>query len=81
MSLLPRRSITAALAIAAVGLAGAAPTTFARQGADDPPSHDIGDDHGGRKVRANRADDRGRQHRHGGAHHRRGGHDDGPNHR
>jgi hypothetical protein len=77
MSLLPRRTVPAVLAIASLGLAGAAPGALARRGADDP----AGDDHGARHgvhhhgVKAQRADDRRRGGRHG------GGLDDGPNHR
>ena len=77
MSFRPRHTFPAALAIAALGLAGAAPGALARHGADDR----AGDDHGAhhrvhhRGAKTHRADDR----RHG-AHHRRG-HDDGPNHR
>jgi hypothetical protein len=79
--MLPRRTIPAALAIAALGLAGAAPGALARHGADDPAGHDRGAHHG---VQAHRAgDDRAarKHHRHHrGHHHHRGGHDDGPNH-
>ena len=78
----PARRIATGATIAIVALAGAAaPAAFARHGADDPVSHDRGDDHGGaRHARAARhgADDRGFHH---GRHHRRHGADDGPNHR
>jgi hypothetical protein len=80
-----RRTIPAALAIGALGLAGAAPGALARHGADDPAGHDRGAHHG---AAARGADDhgrgRGRHHRHherGHHHHRHGGADDGPNHR
>jgi hypothetical protein len=77
-----RRTIPAALAIAALGLAGAAPGALARHGADDPAGHVRGADHG------TRADDHGgartarkhHRHHHRGQDHQRGGHDDGPNH-
>jgi hypothetical protein len=77
-----RRTIPAALAIAALGLAGAAPGALARHGADDPAGHDRGVHH---SSSSHRSDDRGgarkhRRHHHSGAHHRRGGADDGPNH-
>jgi hypothetical protein len=82
MSTHPTRRIATGATIAIVALAGAAaPAAFARHGADDPVSHDRGDDHGGaRHARAARhgADDRGRHH---GRHHHRHGADDGPNHR
>jgi hypothetical protein len=72
-----RRTIPAALAIAALGLAGAAPGALARHGADDPAGHVRGADH------STRADDHARKHprhHHRGQDHHRGGHDDGPNH-
>jgi hypothetical protein len=77
MSLLPRRTVPAALAIAALGLAGAAPGALARHGADDPAGDDHGAHHGihHHGVKAQRADD----HRQGSGH--RGGLDDGPSHR
>ena len=82
MSSHPARRIATGATIAIVALAGAAaPAAFARHGADDPVSHDRGDDHGGaRHARAARhaGDDRGR---HLGRHHHRHGADDGPNHR
>jgi hypothetical protein len=83
MSPLYRRTIPAALAIAALGLAGAAPGVMARHGADDPPGHDANDDRGHhRVVHVHRADDRRHSHHghHRDGHHRHGGHDDGPNH-
>jgi Spy/CpxP family protein refolding chaperone len=81
--LTPRRTVPAALAITALGLAAAAPSTFARHGADDPAGHDRGTHHSA-TVRG--ADDRGGarhrgRHHHRGERHHRGGHDDGPNHR
>ena len=91
MSSHPARRLATGATIAVVALAGAAaPAAFARHGADDPVSHDRGDDHGGarharaadaRHARAaddRRGDDRGRHH---GRHHHRHGADDGPNHR
>ena len=83
MSSHPARRLATGATIAIVALAGAAaPAAFARHGADDPVSHDRGDDHGGaRHARAaddRRGDDRGRHH---GRHHHRHGADDGPNHR
>jgi hypothetical protein len=81
----PRTLLTLA-ATAALAVGVAAPTAFARHGADDPVGHDAGDDHGGkthsgskhRRVSAREiekrhgADDRAGHHRHGA--------DDGPNH-
>jgi hypothetical protein len=69
-----RRTIPTALTLAALGLAAATPGAVARHGADDPVGHER---HAGHGVhhKARGADDR----RRGG--HRRGGHDDGPNHR
>jgi hypothetical protein len=68
------RSVAVLAATAALGVGGLAPVALARHGADDPASHDRGDDHGGR-VRARvsrhgaddpaehaRGDDRGRRH-------------------
>jgi hypothetical protein len=80
MSSHPARRLATGATIAIVALAGAAaPAAFARHGADDPVSHDRGDDHGGARH-ARTADDRGRHHsRH--HHHHRHGADDGPNHR
>jgi hypothetical protein len=83
MSSHPARRLATGATIALVALGGAAaPAAFARHGADDPVSHDRGDDHGGaRHARAAddpRGDDRGRHHR---RHHHRHGADDGPNHR
>jgi hypothetical protein len=76
MSPMPRRIFPAALAIAALGLAGAAPGALARHGADDPAGHHAGEHHRTHHgTHARGADDR----RNGGRH--RGGHDDGPNHR
>jgi hypothetical protein len=85
-----RRILTlGAVAAMAVG-GGVAPTAFARHGADDPPGHDAGDDHGGQRVKPRAhtsrhgADDRPGHRRHGaddGPGHRRHGADDGPNHR
>jgi hypothetical protein len=82
-----RHTIPAAITIAVLALAGGGSTALAKQGADDPPGHDANDDKGGLvhkqsrdDSRARSRDDRGRHGRHG-RHHRRGGHDDGPNHR
>ncbi|HMJ36993.1 MAG TPA: hypothetical protein VK501_24010 [Baekduia sp.] len=71
-----RRTIPAALAIAALGLAGAAPSALARHGADDPAGHARGASH------STRADHDGGARKHRGHHgrHHRGGNDDGPNH-
>ncbi|MEA2296411.1 MAG: hypothetical protein QOE86_4050 [Solirubrobacteraceae bacterium] len=70
MSLLSRRTIPATLAIAAIGLAGAAPAALARHGADDPAGH--------------RSSAGERHHSHHSSRHvatvRRHGADDGPNH-
>jgi hypothetical protein len=79
MSPLHRRTIPAALAIAALGLAGAAPGAVASRGADDSPSHRANDDRGERHShRQGKHSHRGDDRRHG--HRRHGGHDDGPNH-
>lgn len=96
MSTQPTRRLAAGAAIAVMAFAGAAaPTAFARHGADDPVTHDHG---GARSARHGgddrRFDDRGRHHgrRHHRAHdarhgaddapgHVRHGGDDGPNHR
>jgi hypothetical protein len=75
-----RRTIPATLAIAALGLAGAAPGALARHGADDPAGHDAGDDHGVHHSVTHRASHGPGIHHHRGTHHRRGGQDDGPNH-
>jgi hypothetical protein len=67
MSSQPARRLATGATIAIVALAGAAaPAAFARHGADDPVSHDRGDDHG---------------RHHGHHHHHHHGADDGPNHR
>jgi Spy/CpxP family protein refolding chaperone len=69
MSSQPARRLATGATIAIVALAGAAaPAAFARHGADDPVSHDRGDDHGHHH---------GRHH----GHHHHHGADDGPNHR
>jgi hypothetical protein len=87
MSSHPARRLATGATIAIVALAGAAaPAAFARHGADDPVSHDRGDDHGGARVahtaRHGADDRRGDDHgRHHGRHHRRHGADDGPKHR
>jgi hypothetical protein len=75
-----RRTIPATLAIAALGLAGAAPSALARHGADDPAGHDAKDDHGVHHVVAHRANDDRGVHHHRRDHHRHGGNDDGANH-
>jgi hypothetical protein len=71
------RTVAAFAAIAALALGGGVPAAMARHGADDPPGHDVGDDHGGDRSRASvarhRSDDHGRD--------RGRRHDDGPNHR
>lgn len=73
------RSIFAVAAVSLLAAGGVAPTAMARHGADDPVGHDVGDDHGGKRVKA-RAARRGADDRPG--HERRGrGTDDGPNHR
>ena len=80
-----RLVLAGTIAALAFGSAGAAGVAQARHGADDPPGHDAGDDHGGRAVTAHAArhgrDDRGRDDR-GGLRARaaRHGHDDGPGH-
>lgn len=75
------RTLTAIAAVAAIGLGGGVPVAMARHGADDPPGHNAGDDHGGARHHARAArhraddppgDDHGGRGRHG---------DDGPNHR
>ncbi|MCW3023611.1 MAG: hypothetical protein JWR30_2933 [Conexibacter sp.] len=75
-----RRTIPATLAVAALGLAGAAPGALARHGADDPAGHDAGDDHGVHSSVTHRSSQRRGVHHHRGTHQRHGGHDDGPNH-
>ena len=79
MSLLSRRTIPATFAIAAIGLAGAAPTALARHGADDPAGHrsSAGERHHSHHSsrHASRHDSRRD------ATERRHGADDGPNHR
>jgi hypothetical protein len=79
-----RRTIPATLAIAALGLAGAAPSALARHGADDPAGHDAGDDHGVHTTTTHAH----HRHHHGKHHHHhrgevqhRGGNDDGAGHR
>lgn len=49
MSIRPSRLI-ANLAIGAAIALAAVPAAYARNGADDPPSHDVGDDNGGLRV-------------------------------
>jgi hypothetical protein len=79
--------------VAVAALAGgtvAAGPALARHGADDPASHDVGDDHGGQRTGGDdRSDDRGGERRSGshrgrGRHGRRGHHrrhaDDAPGH-
>jgi hypothetical protein len=88
MSTQPTRRLATGAAIAVMALTGAAaPAAFARHGADDPVTHDRGDDHGGARSARHggddrRADDRGRHHgrRHHHAHHARHGADDAPGH-
>jgi hypothetical protein len=77
MSLPTTRKLAALAAVSALAAGSAAPVAFARHGADDPVTHDRGDDHGGKRLKAKSArhgaDDRPGHVRHGG--------DDGPNHR
>jgi hypothetical protein len=71
MSSLSRRTVPAALAIAALGLGAATPGALARHGADDAAGHHR---HSGeRHHKHNAKHHQGRHHRHGA--------DDGPNHR
>jgi hypothetical protein len=72
-----RRTIPATLAIAALGLAGAAPSALARHGADDGAGHDANDDHGVHATTVHHA----KHHHHRGHHHHRHGADDGVGHR
>jgi hypothetical protein len=70
-----KRKLTVAAAILAfgAGTAGSAGIAQAKHGSDDPPRHDVRDDHGGRHAHAAL-----KHHHH---HHHRGRHnDDGPNH-
>jgi hypothetical protein len=70
------RLLTVLGAVAALALT--AGSAIARQGADDPPSHDARDDNG---AQVHRAEARHRHHRHHHrAHHARHGHDDGRTH-
>jgi hypothetical protein len=75
MSKRSTRSLITLAVAALLALGGGAPAALAKHGADDPPSHDVRDDHGGKRH--------AKHHRHGkhhrAAHHRRGN-DDGPNH-
>jgi hypothetical protein len=86
MSTHPARRLATGATIAIVALGGAAaPAAFARHGADDPISHDRGDDHGGARSARHGADDRPGDDRGGRRHARRGhaarhGADDGPGH-
>jgi hypothetical protein len=76
-----RRSIPAAITIAVLALAGGGSAAIAKNGADDPAGHNAGDDHGSHSSthpRHHSRDDSPTSGRHG-RHHRRGGHDDGPN--
>jgi hypothetical protein len=62
----------AAVAAFGIGSAGAVGVAQARHGSDDPPSHDVRDDHGGRHHHAHparhrhHARERHHHHRHGG---------------
>jgi hypothetical protein len=79
MSSLSRRTVPAIFAIAAIGLAGAAPVALARHGADDPAGHRdrAGERHHARHAARHAS---GHDSRHD-ATERRHGADDGPNHR
>jgi hypothetical protein len=74
---LDHRTIPTALAVAALGLAGAAPGALARHGADDGPGHQR---HSGERHDRGHAAGQRRGSHHRGTH-RRHGADDGPNHR
>ena len=79
MSYRSPRSILAVAAISMLATAGVAPVAMARHGADDPPGHNAGDDHGGKRVvrvASRGADDPPGDDRGG----RRHGLDDGPSH-
>jgi Spy/CpxP family protein refolding chaperone len=86
MRTIPSRTLLTIAATAALAVGGAAPAAFARHGADDPPGHDAGDDHGGKAhfgKSHRRVTTREIEKRHGAddpAGHRRHGGDDGPNH-
>jgi hypothetical protein len=73
------RSLITLAAAAVLALGGGVPAALAKHGADDPPSHNVRDDHGGKRhARSAKHHQRhGKHHRR--AHHRHGN-DDGPNH-
>jgi hypothetical protein len=48
MSFRSARSILAVAAVSMLATAGIAPAAMARNGADDPPGHNVGDNHGAR---------------------------------
>jgi hypothetical protein len=76
------RSLVTLAAVAVLALGGGVPAALASHGADDPVSHDVRDDHGGKRVSARGAKhgaDDGVRHKHHRKHHRHGN-DDGPNH-
>ncbi|MDX6701458.1 MAG: hypothetical protein QOF26_1684 [Baekduia sp.] len=75
MPSLSRRTIPTTFAIAAIGLAGAAPVALARHGADDPAGHR---DRAGERHHASHTS---RNDSRRDATERRHGADDGPNHR
>jgi hypothetical protein len=82
----PIRSLAVLAATAALGLGAGVPAAVAKHGADDPVTHDRGDDHGGKRARSARHgdDDHGRHHHrhaHGARHHGRHGADDPAGHR
>jgi hypothetical protein len=73
-----RKQLTVAAAILAfgAGTAGGVGVAQAKHGSDDPPNHDVRDDHGGARAhQARHAERRHHHHHHGGRHQ-----DDGPNH-
>jgi hypothetical protein len=77
MPSLSRRTIPTTFAIAAIGLAGAAPVALARHGADDPAGHR---DRAGERHHARHASHASRNDSRRDATERRHGADDGPNH-
>jgi hypothetical protein len=46
------RSLAAVAAVTALAAGGVAPVALARHGADDPVTHDRGDDRGGQRVKS-----------------------------
>jgi hypothetical protein len=86
MTRLNARPLAIGVAVAALAGGGAAPLAFASHGADDPVTHDRGDDHGARHDchhRHHRHHHHARHGRHGADDrpgHERHGADDGPNH-